>query len=180
MHLQLEVRLTAEDYFEAQRLHLGRRLAVFPAVASIVIALGLVFGLACLGVTDWREWLSAAAGYGIWFFLFRWRFARLLERRLVKKFQTQGDLQLTYRVTLDDDKIAMGAPGRGEWMVPWTDFYLWRANEKVIVAYMGEKLFRIFPRHWFSHDADFLAVQDLLTKNVGPRNRPRTPSPQTL
>jgi hypothetical protein len=175
MNFHFPAQLTAEDYIEAQRLHVGWKTFLRLSLFMLVVVLGVVIFLG--GLTDLTAWIGGAAIWLFWLAIFCWTYPRGIAKRTKKLFAQQKELQLVYSADITDERLIMSAPGRGEWIIPWHESHKWKANDKIVLVYPSDRLFRMFPRRWFSSDAEFLAFKDLLAKMIGPAGKPRKTDP---
>jgi hypothetical protein len=173
MHLEFDERITAHDYAQAQMLHSGFRsqlyLAGFTAftLSGFVVvdttAHGKVDPLLC--AIEASIWLLGIAVFaGCW--------PELVRKRSAKMFTQDKLLQLPYHFEIDDTSLSI----RTEWgnqNVPWSSTHKWKSNDKMILVYANDLLFRMFPRRWFSSAADFAGFKELLARTVGPEGKSR-------
>jgi len=68
---------------------------------------------------------------------------------------------------ITDDGVIISSPNRGEWKVSWAEAHKWKSNDKIILVYLSDRMFRMFPRRWFASDADFQDLKNLLLKTIG-------------
>ena len=169
MQTHFKAQLTAQDYADAQRLHLGFRVHYIVgtmALAGIVLAFWLSGDP--FSFQSWvfigRLWLICLLTF---FLIVSWGTVK----RSAKIFAQQKDLQRTYDVGITDDHLIMGSTGRGEWKIPWDDFHKWKMSQKLVLVYPSDRLFRMFPRRWFASDDEFQGFKDLLTRTVGPAGK---------
>lgn len=165
MHLRLEVKITARDYVEANFLHAGHRARLVYALATMFI----LVVMRCLegNFTDGFLWLLTL-GLGVLssgVFWIIWPVT--VSRRTARIYAQTKEFHWPYVFEITDDGVAISSPGHGEWRIPWTDAHKWKSNDKIILVYVSDRMFRMFPRRWFASDADYQDLKNLLLKTVG-------------
>lgn len=75
---------------------------------------------------------------------------------------------------ITDDGVIISSPDHGEWKVSWADAHKWKSNDKIILVYLSDRMFRMFPRRWFTFDADYQDLKNLLLKTIGSPGKART------
>jgi len=161
------VRLEADDYVAAQRLHTrwtSRQIVVCVAAlfAGIVLAVlarrePVLFVGAC-GLA------GGAAGASIGREFWR-RF--LLPRRARRIFAQQKNLQQPFEIRWDDDGLR-GVSERGSSHTPWSDYLKWSQDDRIILLYLSDVMFQMLPKRCFGQPAQleaFLAC----TRRIGSR-----------
>jgi hypothetical protein len=171
VNIHLKAQLTAQDHADSQRLHLGFRAHfIFGATTLAVIVLVL-----CLTGDPFNKQSWAFAGC-IWLIGLSVFFPTLswgTVKRSAKIFAQQKGLQLAHEIEITDDEIITSSAGRGEWKTPSNEYHKWKGNERLVLVYVSDRLFRMFPRRWFASDAEFQGFKDLLTRSIGPEGKAR-------
>ncbi len=172
MHLHLVVKITARDYLEANFLHGGNRARLSYALATMFI----VVVIRCLegDFTDWLLWLLTLS-LGVFssgLFWIIWPVT--VSRRTARIYAQTKELHWPYTMEITDDGVIISSPDHGEWKVSWADAHKWKSNDKIILVYLSDRMFRMFPRRWFTFDADYQDLKNLLLKTIGSPGKART------
>jgi hypothetical protein len=176
MELHLQTQLTAEDYVEARLLHgWVRAYIIYTLLILTIILLILAVSGARLNSPTGN---GCVLGLAIALALGLKTVPRAVARRSRRIFAQQKSLHVTREILISDTTISSKSD-RGDARLPWSDFYKWNGNDKIILLYPSENLFHMFPRRWFT-SGEFGEFKDLLAQKVGPAGKPRTVPPSSI
>jgi hypothetical protein len=138
----VELRYTKQDYIAAQKLHWrlsirGKWVCGLFIISSAAVALIL---LAMPSAALYRSWAPLFAFLPIFTLVYRycliWFYVRFVATRNFKK---QPLMQLPQRLTLLLEGIRYESD-RGTTTLIWRDFIKWRADGKLVLAYLSPRL----------------------------------------
>jgi len=164
--MQVQFKLTFEDYLQAQRLHSKRNWQHrlwFVLSRTLVPALGLLY-LLLFVVILWRTtpsvWLFVALVCGS-YFPFYPLFVRLRLRRCYRRTRTGDDWNF---VEVSEESIHINAENsRSD--LNWKAVQSWREDKNVILLYLAIAKFIVLPKRAFSPE-QINELHSLLSRNV--------------
>lgn len=173
MELKIQKQLAADDYIAAQFLHLSWRFYAKIGVVLLVISTGVAYALNpedCssfleLGVVIWLIWFSVFLVAHVW----------KVKRSARKTYAQQKSLQILHECRITDDMFYTHSD-MGDARHKWVDFHKWKGNETLILVYLSDRLFLMFPRRAFASTVEFEDFKKLLTITIGPMGKAKKPS----
>jgi hypothetical protein len=169
----VELRYTKQDYVGAQKLHrslsnrgkwaYGLFIISFAAIALIL--------LATPSAARYRSWAPLFAFLPIFTLVYHycliWFCARFVAAQDFKRHPTA---QLPQRLTLLAEGIRYDSD-RGVFTLLWKDVIKWRADGKLILAYLSPRLFLIYPVRLATAGFPMDRLKEKLTQELGPAKR---------
>ena len=162
--MKLEIQLSEKDCVEAQFLHMQPR-PVFKWIGLFLFSLAFlvcVHGFIILPERGfhWRPFAIFASLLYIVLFQRVW-----LPFRAKQSFLQQKSSQEPYEVEITEDTIILQS-SRSQTTMEWKDFYKYKKSKSMILLYLSDVLYLIFPVRFFSVD-QFTNFQEILRANVG-------------
>jgi len=173
MDIKIQKQLTANDYIAAQFLHLSWR---FYALMGV-----LFFVLFVAGDYVWDPenfgsgWIFGVGLWVIWFSIFSVVHVWEVKRRARKTYAQQKTLRVVHENRITDDMLSTHSE-MGDVRHKWIDFHKWKANKGMILVYLSDRMFVMFPRRSFASTDEFEDLQKLLTNIIGPAGKAKKPS----
>ncbi|MDQ1835457.1 YcxB family protein [Massilia scottii] len=109
---------------------------------------------------EWIGWLML--GVPVYF---AWSFAVWIPRKVRKLYRQRKDLQRPLFYFIADTGLEVKTEGVVG-VKPWTDYLKWKEGKSVLLLYISEDMFQIFPKHFFPSDDDLVMFKDLLREKI--------------
>lgn len=165
--MKIQAKLTAEDYVQAQFLHLRPR-PVFKWLGALLVLLALL----AVGASTW----ACMQGRGPWHrpvilvatlsYLFIW-FRLWLPRKTRKIFAQQKLLHEPMEIEITPAGFSTTAT-YGTSHLEWRALHKYKAGKELMLVYQSDVIFHMFPRRWFASDADWNQLRAYLQQSLKP------------
>lgn len=177
MNRSVTISLTEEDFLASQRLHARSHLRDSIRSRGFVLAWLVLFAAAAgafllLGLWNTATMLALAAA-AIVLPLASILLAMLLNRILGppaarRNFRQQPSLQQTIEFSWSDAGLKARST-RGESVMPWTEYWKWRQDPKILLLYHSDRLYQFIPKRALSPEqmADLVAVMERQRSGAG-------------
>lgn len=140
-------RVTPEDYLSAHRLHLGRKPWVY-LLAAAAIAAGIV--LLVLNRGSGAIFPYGLIGAGAGSLIGHWVDHRYrIPKKVARLYRQYKGLDHPISISWDAEALE-GRSEQGRGRTPWRDFAKVRENEQVLLLYVTDQLWHIYPKRAFS------------------------------
>ena len=140
--------ITTIDYLKAQRLNRKKAELRWFTVSSFTIAVGLILLALGMGLTS-LFFLAGGIGGIIGELVSSFG---VLPRKARRLHSQQKDLAFPFTYTWDSEFLeCKGISGQAR--RPWTNYVRVKENNEFILLYHADNLFEVFPKRWFSNQA---------------------------
>ena len=163
--MNIQAKLTAEDYVQAQFLHMRPR-PVYKWLGILTIFFTLLAAgastRACIrGCAPWHQPVIIIAALA---YLFIW-FQLVLPRKARKIFAQQKLLHGPMEIVITPDGFSTAA-AHGTSNLKWSELHKYKAGKRLMLVYQSDVIFHMFPRRWFASDADWDQLQAYLKQSL--------------
>ena len=159
-------KLEAEDYVQAQYLHIRPRLA-FKILGVLIAGLCLwamwysFFGDDSPGF-NWSDLIIPAgvAYFVAQFFVYvPWKTRRI--------YHQQKSLKREAHMRFDDTGLS-AENEMGQGTTPWADYVKWKENERLFLLYISDPFFHMIPKRLFDDPGDIERLRKIFSEKIGP------------
>ena len=165
--MKIQCSLTADDYVNAQFLHMRPR----PVIKFAGYILAILFAVVVI-ISVYRMLLHGNENIGSCTFfvivcsLYLLMYFRvLIPLRAKKIFKQQKTLHDPFETEISIEGIATTHP-RGNFKMAWKDFHKYKVGRDLILVYQSDAIFHMFPKRWFS-DSEYAEFQQYLKEALG-------------
>ncbi len=168
--ITLQCKLKPEDYIQAQYLHmrpspwlkyLGIAFLSFWLVVLVALALSTRSLSSVLSTATPILFLCLIYAF-ILFVILPWNVRRI--------FSQQKTLQIEYETAISPETIESTSE-HGTMRMRLSDFHKYKVGKDLILVYQSQVIFHMFPRRFFSSEADFKTFLSYLEANLGSPKR---------
>jgi len=160
--------LTADDYLDANKLHMRQRgwKRVLWIAFWVLLGVGALLS-ADIAIQDPNAGLPPLllilliAGVQLVVRLF------YLPRRVRRVYSQQRNLQLPFESVCTDSGIDC-TNANSKTQLPWSHLIRWKEGPALFVVYQSDLMFNIVPKRCFAEPEQVDAFRSLLTERVGP------------
>ena len=159
---------TAEDYLQALKLNgRSRRPILYTlfGISAFFAAIALTAS-APLTLTRILEIFMPAIIMVPLYLLYRFV---LLPRQVHRLFNQQKSLHGTFTKQISPEQI-VSTSSRGIVTIPLTDYHQYKASESLVLLYQSRIVFEMYPRRFFTSQADFDTFKSYLRQTLGKAN----------
>jgi hypothetical protein len=140
--------VTVDDYIAGHRLHHVKRHKIIVALAVVALAVGGAISFASKGSMGW-----AMSGGAIGLLLVEWWQAQIGIPGNARKFYAQYK-RINEPVELSwDAEFLVGQREDGQGKRKWSDYVKFLENDEVMLLYITDALWEVFPKHCFGDAA---------------------------
>ena len=167
---RVELQYTKQDYIAAQKLHWSLSLRTKWVYGLFIISSAAVALI--LSATPSAAWYHSWAPFFafvpivtlVYYYCLIWFYVRLVAAR---NFKRHPIMQLPQRLTFTSEGIRYES-NRGVSTLLWQDFIKWRADGKLILAYLSPRLFMIYPARLATAGFPLDRLKEKLIQELGP------------
>jgi hypothetical protein len=154
-----EIKYSAQDFIDAQRLHCEPRIRDWIVIALITIPIGFFIA----NDPDNSIWgLFPIAVIALWAVI-RWLYAPWMANR---NYRMQPLAQIHQSFALHPDGLEIrNARGEGKYL--WTDFIYWRANKSSVLLYISPMIYLVLPMRLGALGFPIEELKAHLTEKIG-------------
>jgi hypothetical protein len=164
--IKIKYSLDYNEHLAAQYLHLRPRPVLKIVSVVIILLFVIVFALVWSGPRELKTMDYLVPGFVIYMLLYYFAF---LPYRIKKIFRQNKFRAHENEMEIDVDGIH-NKSDLGQDRLPWDHFLKWKENKKMILLYIVETQYLVFPRRLFVSQQDWDELRKLLTERVQKMN----------
>jgi len=152
----VEGKITEQQYVAAMALHQSRHSRIIFLICACAGIVAVAIWLLGMWVSAAIVLLAASIGGAIG----HWLWDRLyIPARAAKLYRQSADFAAPFKIAWDADTVELWSE-KGSWRRSWSEYVKRRENDELVLLYINDQLFNLFPRDMFGSEANWKSFKE--------------------